>query len=110
VLGTARSYDYEVTLLYVGLDDPEECLRRIRERVRRGGHSVPEEDVRRRLIRSIANLSTAVQRADHVVIYDKGPQSEPYKEVVLFADGSGTAVGAVPPWAKAAAEVLARRR
>ena len=34
VLNAARRNDYEVTLLYVGLDDPEECLRRIEERGR----------------------------------------------------------------------------
>lgn len=44
----AKEQGYYVSLYYVGLDTPEECLARIANRVRRGGHDIPEEDVRRR--------------------------------------------------------------
>lgn len=44
----AKEQGYYVRLYYVGLDTPEECLARIANRVRRGGHDIPEEDVRRR--------------------------------------------------------------
>lgn len=44
----AKQQGYHVRLYYVGLDTPEECLARIENRVRRGGHDIPENDVRRR--------------------------------------------------------------
>lgn len=44
----AKEQGYIVRLFYVGLDTPEECLARIANRVRRGGHDIPENDVRRR--------------------------------------------------------------
>ena len=44
----AREQGYYVRLYYVGLDTPEECLARIANRVRRGGHDIPENDVQRR--------------------------------------------------------------
>ena len=44
----AKEQGYYVSLYYVGLDTPEECLARIANRVRRGGHDIPENDVRRR--------------------------------------------------------------
>ncbi len=44
----AKQQGYYVRLYYVGLDTPEECLARIENRVRRGGHDIPENDVRRR--------------------------------------------------------------
>ncbi|MBX3403051.1 MAG: AAA family ATPase [Phycisphaeraceae bacterium] len=47
---------YVVLLLYVWLRSPEIAVRRVQARVRRGGHSVPDEVIHRRFGRSAANL------------------------------------------------------
>lgn len=39
---------YTIHLLYLGLRDPELAVGRVRLRVRSGGHSIPEEVIRRR--------------------------------------------------------------
>lgn len=44
----ARDKGYTVRLFYVGLNTVDESLRRIRNRVERGGHNVPQSDVKRR--------------------------------------------------------------
>lgn len=44
----AKSHGYEVELVYIRLASPELALARIAARVARGGHDVPECDVRRR--------------------------------------------------------------
>ena len=44
----ARDLGYIVRLYYIGLDTVEESLSRIENRVRRGGHNIPGDDVRRR--------------------------------------------------------------
>lgn len=51
-IAQARHAGFEVTLVFVTLDDPALCIARIRERVSQGGHSVPDEDVRRRFGRA----------------------------------------------------------
>jgi predicted ABC-type ATPase len=51
-LSEARNRGYYITLVFVTLDSPELCIARIRERVARGGHFVPDEDVRRRFHRA----------------------------------------------------------
>ena len=51
-----RKSGYSVVLVYVFLDSIELCRRRIRIRVRKGGHSVPARDVGRRFGRSLANF------------------------------------------------------
>ena len=56
VLRRAREAGYEVSILFIFLASSEACVARIRERVRKGGHPVPEEDVRRRFARSIRNF------------------------------------------------------
>ena len=44
----ARDLGYYIRLYYVGLPSAEDSLERIRNRVRKGGHNIPEEDVLRR--------------------------------------------------------------
>lgn len=47
-----------VRLAFVFLDTPELCIRRVKQRVRQGGHDVPTEDIVRRFYRSKANFWT----------------------------------------------------
>lgn len=52
-LDDASRRGYMLTLVMVFLDSSDLCLRRIAQRVARGGHDVPEIDVRRRFTRSL---------------------------------------------------------
>jgi len=47
---------YRVHLCYLWVPSPEVALGRIAERVREGGHDVPEQAVRRRFARGLQNL------------------------------------------------------
>lgn len=51
-----QSQGYHVTVFYVRLRTPELAVKRVAERVRRGGHHVPDEDVRRRYARGLQNF------------------------------------------------------
>jgi predicted ABC-type ATPase len=66
----ARVRGYEIHLTFVALDNPERCIARIRTRALRGGHSLPDADVRRRCERSLANLPKALRAVDIGKIYD----------------------------------------
>ena len=48
LIPTWQEQGYWVKLCFLGLPDPETALARVRNRVREGGHDVPEETVRRR--------------------------------------------------------------
>jgi len=48
--------NYTVILVFVSLDSPELCLARVRQRVRKGGHAIPDSDVLRRFDRSLENF------------------------------------------------------
>ena len=52
----ARERGFEIVLVYIGTENVEINLARIRDRVLAGGHDVPELDVRRRYKRSLENL------------------------------------------------------
>lgn len=66
----ARKQGYYITLYYVGLNSKEESVARIENRVRKGGHSIPDKDVIRRFNNRIASLESVVQLCDKIIFYD----------------------------------------
>jgi predicted ABC-type ATPase len=66
----ARERAFVVRLVYVCVENPDWNIERVRERVAKGGHDVPDDDVRRRYERSLSNLPEALQLADDAVVYD----------------------------------------
>jgi predicted ABC-type ATPase len=70
LMNSVKQQCWNVNLVYIGIDNPETNIRRVRERVKRGGHNVPIEDIRRRYQRSLNNLSKAIELSDSVTIYD----------------------------------------
>ena len=66
---------YRFHLFYLWLQDPEHNVRRVAERVRLGGHSVPADVIRRRHARGLGNfLSLYRPIADSWAVYDNAPQ------------------------------------
>lgn len=55
-LATAKTQDFEITILFVYLDSPELCIERVAARVAKGGHHVPDQDIRRRFKRANINF------------------------------------------------------
>ena len=47
---------YRIELHFVWIPNPAEAIRRVRQRVKEGGHHVPADDIRRRFSRSITHL------------------------------------------------------
>lgn len=94
----ARSQGYSIVLVYIGTDDVEINLLRIRHRVLAGGHDVPETDVRRRYTRSLMNLSKAVAQADHAILLDNSTD-EGYRLVAVIGAGQDQWFRPAPRWA-----------
>jgi predicted ABC-type ATPase len=51
-----RKKEYYISIIYVTLDNPEYCIERIKDRVKKGGHFVNSDDVKRRFYRSKNNF------------------------------------------------------
>jgi predicted ABC-type ATPase len=56
LLHRLRNLGYRLHLFFLWLPSPELALQRVHERVRSGGHSVPEDVVRRRFDRGLRNF------------------------------------------------------
>jgi predicted ABC-type ATPase len=74
LLRNAKAAGFEITLVYLFLDSADTCVARVNERVLKGGHNVPEIDVRRRFVRSIHNFWNLYRPlSDHwLLIYNSG--------------------------------------
>ena len=99
LIGTAKSRGYEIHLVFIGMDSPERCITRIRTRAAQGGHAIPDADVRRRYVRSIANAAQALRSADVAKFYDNSGNRA---RLILVAN-AGIVVwqaSPVPEWLK----------
>lgn len=66
-----RAGGYTVQLIYLWLPSVDLAIKRVQQRVSMGGHSIPEETIRRRYIRSLWNLLHVYQPISDVWrVYD----------------------------------------
>jgi predicted ABC-type ATPase len=96
----ARIRGFEVVLVYIGTENVGINLARIRNRVIAGGHDVPESDVRRRYQRSFKSLLTAIERADHTILFDNSTE-EGYRLVAVLGPSGSQWFEPAPEWARA---------
>lgn len=56
MITSAKDAGLQIEINFIFIDSEDMSLNRVRQRVRNGGHDVPEIDVRRRFVRTIANF------------------------------------------------------
>ncbi len=81
----AKAAGYEVTLIYVALNDPQLNVDRVTERARQGGHFIEPGTVRRRIGSSLDNLPRALAIADQSIVLDNSGLA--HRRVLEVADG-----------------------
>lgn len=74
---------FTVRLNYIGVNDPDINVRRVKARVRAGGHFIDEQTIRNRFEISRENLITALSFCDEVLIYDNSAEAP---EVVFYIE------------------------
>ncbi|CTQ47357.1 zeta toxin family protein [Roseibium aggregatum] len=89
-----RAAGYDVSLVFVILNDPELNIERITNRVAQGGHHISPEVVRRRYPRSLEGLKSALEIVESAVVLDNSG-IEP--ELLLSEDENGLSVGKLDP-------------
>ena len=110
LLGAAADGGAEVRIWYAGLDTAERHIARVKARVRKGGHDIPEADIRRRFDNSRLNLIHLLPKLAALRVYDNSEEADPAKgqvpapKLVLHME-RGKIVGPAdlartPAWAK----------
>jgi predicted ABC-type ATPase len=93
-LRDCRSKGYRVNLIYLWLPSPDLAVARVARRVASGGHSIPEEVVRRRYERGRRNLvNLYLPLCDNWIVYDNSRASNE----VVAESGDGQEVTIYQP-------------
>jgi predicted ABC-type ATPase len=110
LLAEAASQGIEVRMWYVGLASADAHIARVRQRVRAGGHDIPEATIRRRWRHSRLNLVQLLPALTELRVYDNSAEADPatghapHPVLVLHVE-RGQIVGpsdlsSTPDWAK----------
>ena len=110
LLAEAARRGLEVHVFYVGLGSADAHIERVRQRVRAGGHDIPEADIRRRYRHSLINLVKLLPVLTELWVYDNSATADPatgqapHPVLVLHME-RGRIVGpsdltSTPAWAK----------
>ena len=67
----------EVRVWYAGLTSPELHIERVQQRVAKGGHDIPEMDIRRRYDQSRLNLIRLLPGLAELRLYDNSTEGDP---------------------------------
>jgi predicted ABC-type ATPase len=110
LLAEAASCGIEVRVFYVGLASADVHIERVRQRVRAGGHDIPEADIRRRYRHSLLNLVQLLPALTELRVYDNSATADPAAgrapvPVLVLHMRRGRIVGppdlaCTPDWAK----------
>jgi predicted ABC-type ATPase len=68
----------EVRIWYVGLSSPELHIARVRSRVEKGGHDIPESRIRNRYDRGRLNLIHLLPKLTELRVYDNSEEADPH--------------------------------
>lgn len=84
----ARKRGYEVWVSLIMLDSATRCVERVQDRVRRGGHPVPEPKIRARYERMQGLAKPALAEASKGWVLDNSDSERPLRVVAKLAYGT----------------------
>ena len=79
LLERALEAGIEVRIWYVGLESAELHIARVRARVARGGHDIPEATIRDRYDRGRLNLIRLLPKLTELRVYDNTDEGDPHR-------------------------------
>ena len=110
LLSSALPAGLEVRVWYVGLSGVALHIARVRARVEKGGHPIPEQRIRDRYDHSRLNLIRLLPRLTELLVYDNSNEADPDagerpEPKLLLHMSSGSIIGScdlkfIPEWAK----------
>ena len=98
LLKRAQAAGYRTYLYFVCVDDVEVNIQRVAGRVQEKGHSVPNDKIISRYLRSLGNLLPAIKHTNRAFLYDNSGRE--HVEVAQITDGSNLTfdIALVPLW------------
>jgi predicted ABC-type ATPase len=86
-LASYAAFGYTVVLIFIRIESADQSSRRVAMRVCQGGHDVPDDKLRARFERTLANLQHAIERLPHVIVFCNEDLSNPYQLIAAYENG-----------------------
>jgi predicted ABC-type ATPase len=100
-MANAKALSYEVILVFIHLSTPELNKARISQRIKEGGHFVPDEKVENRIPRTLSHIRTAIALADECYLLDNSSAHSPFEQVANLRHGTlSIQQPHLPEWAR----------
>jgi predicted ABC-type ATPase len=98
LLKIAKKSGYRTYLYYIAINDPIINISRVKQRVKSGGHDVPEDKIISRYTRSLENLHKAIKQSNRAYIFDNSSHSHTW--ICEITDGKSIKYkqDKVPQW------------
>ncbi|MGL5067256.1 MAG: zeta toxin family protein [Sarcina sp.] len=80
----AKENNFFVEMNFIGVESPELAKERIKQRVEKGGHGIPDQAVERRYIESLENLKVVKDLCDVINIYDN---TNKFRLIMIIENG-----------------------
>ena len=81
----AKAHGFRVRMIFVFLSDPDLNVERVRIRVSKGGHDVPEDRIRSRWIKSFKEFAWHLGQADQIDVFENSG-AEPRRVLTKVGD------------------------
>lgn len=98
LLKLAKKLGYKVYLYFVATNDPLINISRVKNRVQKGGHFVPEDKIVSRYYRTLENLKEAVKYTDRAYMFDNSTHSYTWICEITNAKNVQMKKDAIPQW------------
>ena len=100
LLRSAQSQGYRTYLYFVATEDPAINVSRVQNRVRMGGHSVPEEKIHSRYYRCLNLLLPAIRVSNRAFIFDNSADGSESTWIAEITDGKLIEIktARIPDW------------
>lgn len=100
LLKVAQSRGYRTYLYFVATEDPAINVSRVQNRVRQGGHSVPEDKIISRYDRCLELLVPAIRHTNRAYIFDNSADGRESTWIAEITDGKLIELKAtrIPDW------------
>ena len=110
LIDRAKSYNFQISLAYIGVGSIDLSKRRVEQRFFEGGHNVELELIKKNLDLSIKNFKDVSLRADNIVLYDNSKTDNKYKKLMDIREGKiHFQAKSLPIWAEPFVETIKKK-
>jgi predicted ABC-type ATPase len=102
LLEQAQQLGYRTYLYFIATDDPEINISRVKARVQRGGHPVPENKIAKRYFASLDLLIQAIRHSNRTYVFDNSGEGQERTWLAEITDGKELVMrtAQMPAWFK----------